>query len=108
MITKGPVLDIVREQVALYLQDFHTNISIFDEVKNFSDREREVFKFMGRGWSPRRLSELLGISVKTIDTYQSQIKNKIGVDDAFALRRIAVLYDFLTETQDRVELSPQV
>lgn len=55
-----------------------------------SDRELEVFRRMGMGHSTRRIAEDLGVSQKTIQTYCSRIKEKLGLNDGSELLRAAV------------------
>lgn len=55
-----------------------------------SDRELEVFRRMGMGHSTRRIAEDLGVGQKTIQTYCSRIKEKLGLNDGSELLRAAV------------------
>jgi DNA-binding NarL/FixJ family response regulator len=54
-----------------------------------SDRELEVFRRLGRGHATRQIAEDLGVSMKTVQTYFARIKEKLGVDDATELARVA-------------------
>ncbi len=54
-----------------------------------SDRELEVFRRLGRGQSTREISDALGVSLKTVQTYCARIKEKLGLDDALELSRLA-------------------
>ena len=55
------------------------------EVKALSDRELQVFSLIGRGFGASRLATELHLSVKTIETYQAQIKQKLGLHSAAEL-----------------------
>jgi DNA-binding NarL/FixJ family response regulator len=55
-----------------------------------TDRELEVFEMIGRGQSTAGIAEQLRVSVKTIETYRSNIKTKLKLKDAAALLRYAV------------------
>jgi DNA-binding NarL/FixJ family response regulator len=55
-----------------------------------SNRELEVFELMGRGMRTRQVAETLHISVKTVETHQSNIKGKLGLQNASELLRAAV------------------
>src|SRR5436309_3760893 len=55
------------------------------EVKALSDRELEVFSLIGRGFGASRLATELHLSVKTIETYQAHIKQKLGLHNAAEL-----------------------
>jgi DNA-binding NarL/FixJ family response regulator len=52
------------------------------EVKALTDRELQVFSLIGRGFGASRLATELHLSVKTIETYQAQIKQKLGLHSA--------------------------
>ena len=55
------------------------------EVKALSDRELQVFSLIGRGFGASRLAIELHLSVKTIETYQAHIKQKLGLHSATEL-----------------------
>ena len=57
-----------------------------------SDREMEVFRLRGRGCAAKEIADQLGVSVKTIGTYDARIKEKLGLDAAGDLMREAVLW----------------
>lgn len=57
-----------------------------------SDREREVFRLRGEGRSPKEIADRLGVSVKTVGSYDARIKEKLGLVDAGELMREAVLW----------------
>jgi DNA-binding NarL/FixJ family response regulator len=59
-------------------------------VESLSDRELEVFSWIGRGMTTRAIAEKLHLSVKTIETYRENIKNKLGVRTSAELMRRAV------------------
>ncbi len=46
-------------------------------ITELSDRELEVFRLIGDGHSTRRIAEELHLSVKTVETYQAHIKEKL-------------------------------
>ena len=55
------------------------------EVKALSDRELQVFSLIGRGFGASRLATELHLSVKTIETHQAHIKEKLGLHNAAEL-----------------------
>ena len=55
------------------------------EVKTLSDRELQVFSLIGRGFGASRLATELHLSVKTIETHQAHIKEKLGLHSAAEL-----------------------
>ena len=44
-----------------------------------SDRELEVFRLIGEGRSTRQIAEELHLSIKTVETYQAHIKDKLSL-----------------------------
>lgn len=57
-----------------------------------SDRELEIFKLIGHGLRPQRISEELNLSVKTVETYYSRIKQKLDIKDASELLQMAIAW----------------
>jgi len=57
-----------------------------------SDREMEVFRLRGLGRGAKEIAELMGVSVKTVGSYDARIKEKLGLVDAGALMREAVIW----------------
>jgi len=61
-------------------------------VASLSDREFQVFQFIGLGHSTRQIAERLGIGIKTVETHRENIKNKLGLEHAPALVREATMW----------------
>ena len=59
-------------------------------MRNLSDREFEVFRLMGKGVGPKEIAAKLGLSVKTIETYQDHLKRKLHVSSGRELLRLAM------------------
>lgn len=57
---------------------------------NLSKRELEVLALIGRGYSPREVSQKLNISVRTVETYRQRIKNRLGLKNTNELTRLAI------------------
>jgi len=58
-----------------------------------TDREMQVFKMIGRGFSSREIAERLFVSIKTIGTYRERIKTKLNLKHANELVRCAVHFE---------------
>ena len=54
-----------------------------------TDRELEVFTLIGRGAGILEMAEDLGVSVKTVETHQMRIKQKLNLVSATELRKYA-------------------
>jgi len=59
------------------------------DINNLSDRELEIFSFIGRGVSVSELASELHVSVKTIETHQMRMKEKLALHSAAELRQKA-------------------
>lgn len=55
-----------------------------------SDRELEVFEFVGRGFSTADIADRLSLSTKTVHTYRQRIREKLGLERQGELVRRAV------------------
>lgn len=49
--------------------------------ERLSHREYEVFCLTGQGHMPKRIADMLKVSVKTIETYRERIREKLGLTD---------------------------
>jgi DNA-binding NarL/FixJ family response regulator len=58
--------------------------------ESLTDREREVLTLMGRGLSTRDIAQQLALSVKTVETHQARLKEKLGLTHVRELTRAAV------------------
>jgi DNA-binding NarL/FixJ family response regulator len=52
---------------------------IQSRIASLSDRELEVFRMIGEGRATREIADELHLSVKTVETYQAHIKEKLGL-----------------------------
>ena len=59
------------------------------DIHSLSDRELEIFSFIGRGLSVSELASELNVSVKTIETHQMRMKEKLALHSAAELRQKA-------------------
>ena len=53
------------------------NVSEHSSVSDLSDRELEVFRLIGEGQGTRQIADALHLSVKTVESYQAHIKEKL-------------------------------
>jgi DNA-binding NarL/FixJ family response regulator len=59
-------------------------------MADLTDRELEVFRLIGEGHSTRQIAEELHISVKTVESYQAHIKEKLSLRSARELVQHAI------------------
>ncbi|MEM6645839.1 MAG: response regulator transcription factor [Bacteroidota bacterium] len=65
---------------------------ILSPLEELSDRELEVFELTGQGHNTRIIAERLHLSVKTVESYRSRIKEKLNLSTATELMQRAVQY----------------
>jgi DNA-binding NarL/FixJ family response regulator len=59
-------------------------------LSTLSDRELEVFRLIGEGRSTRQIAEKLHLSIKTVETYQAHIKEKLFLQSGRELVQHAI------------------
>jgi DNA-binding NarL/FixJ family response regulator len=59
-------------------------------IAGLTDRELEVFRLIGEGHGTRQIAEQLCISVKTVESYQAHIKEKLSLKNARELVQRAI------------------
>ncbi len=59
-------------------------------LADLSDRELEVFRLIGEGHSTRTIAEQLHLSVKTVESYQAHIKDKLSLKNGRELVQHAI------------------
>lgn len=60
-----------------------------DPLEQLTDREKEVFRLIGEGFTTGIIAEQLFLSTHTIDTHREHIKRKLGITTAAELSRAA-------------------
>ena len=60
------------------------------EIEQLSDRELEVFRLLGQGRGTRQIASDLHLSISTVETYRTHIKEKLRLNRAPELVRHAV------------------
>lgn len=85
----------------IYLSEYHSTALLsrlthddraarLSPVERLSEGELGVLTFIAKGMSNRQIAEALHRSIKTVETYRSRIKRKVGVPNATALAQFAV------------------
>jgi DNA-binding NarL/FixJ family response regulator len=70
----------------------HERAASDNPLANLTDRELEVLDLIGRGLSTAAIADQLAVSIKTIETYRSNIKTKLNLKDATDLIRFATAW----------------
>lgn len=63
-----------------------------DQLNLLSDRELEVYRLIGSGYSRSEIAETLHISPKTVESYRAKIKDKLGFRNASEMLQHAVAW----------------
>ncbi len=67
-------------------------------IADLTDRELEVFRLIGEGHSTRKIAEDLHISVKTVESYQAHIKDKLSLRSGRELVQHAIQWNISEKT----------
>ena len=59
-------------------------------LDRLSERELEVLEYIGQGYGAAEIAGVLHLSVKTINTYQEHLKDKLALGSSAEIRRFAV------------------
>ena len=59
-------------------------------IELLSDRELQVFKLLGSGLSTRQISDQLHVSIKTVEAYRANIKEKLNLKSSAELVQHAI------------------
>ena len=94
-VLKGSIFlssDMQERILQQYADKGTDNKSVVDIL---SDREFEVFQLIGEGMETRLIAKRLNLSIKTIETYKSHIKNKLNLQTSTELIQRAVEWNLL-------------
>jgi len=70
-----------------------TNSAPHSSVAELTNRELEVFRLIGEGHGTRQIADELHLSVKTVESYQAHIKEKLSLRSARELVQHAVQWN---------------
>lgn len=62
------------------------------QLETLADRELQVFEHIGRGYRSVEIAEQLGISIKTVESHVSRIRQKLGLRNSHEVARQAVIW----------------
>jgi DNA-binding NarL/FixJ family response regulator len=62
-----------------------------------TQREREILKLLGEGYQNKEISDMLHISVKTVEKHRANIMNKLDLHNAAALTAYAIEHGLVTK-----------
>ncbi|MGA6984914.1 MAG: response regulator transcription factor [Terriglobales bacterium] len=67
-------------------------------IADLSDRELEVFRLIGEGHGTRQIAEELHLSIKTVESYQAHIKEKLSLRSSRELMQHAIQWNMNEKT----------
>jgi DNA-binding NarL/FixJ family response regulator len=67
-------------------------------IADLTDRELEVFRLIGEGRGTRQIAEELHLSVKTVESYQAHIKEKLALKNGRELVQRAIQWKVADKT----------
>jgi DNA-binding NarL/FixJ family response regulator len=67
-------------------------------IADLSDRELEVFRLIGEGHGTRQIAKELHLSIKTVESYQAHIKEKLSLRSARELMQHAIQWSMNEKT----------
>ena len=85
------VSDELKETMVKHLVEGKADRDGFS-ISRLSDRELEVFQFIGKGLSTRQIARKLCLSVKTIESYRENLKQKMNLTRGTELLQQAILW----------------
>jgi DNA-binding NarL/FixJ family response regulator len=74
------------------------NPSEHSSIAELTDRELEVFRLIGEGHGTRQIAEALHLSIKTVESYQAHIKEKLALRSARELVQHAIEWSVREKT----------
>jgi DNA-binding NarL/FixJ family response regulator len=83
-ISEGVSANIVKRFINGKAENAQSAIEIL------SDRELEVFQLIGHGVGTRQIADNLNVSIKTVESYRANIKEKLNLKNATELMKHAV------------------
>ncbi len=75
------------------LDDYLERLEVGEERDSYAkltDREREVLKLIGEGYTSREIAELLFLSINTVERHRTNIMDKLGMHNKSQLIRFAI------------------
>ncbi|MFH0975373.1 MAG: response regulator transcription factor [Spirochaetota bacterium] len=59
-------------------------------IENLSNREFEIYQFIGNGFSTKEIANKLSLSIYTVESHKKNIKEKLRIKDSSELTRNAI------------------
>jgi DNA-binding NarL/FixJ family response regulator len=80
------VAEKLVDRIYYKTENHESNLSWYNTLSN---REKEIFKLVSKGYGNRQIAEELFIAEQTVRNYVSSMYSKLGVNDRFQIIRLA-------------------
>jgi DNA-binding NarL/FixJ family response regulator len=67
-----------------------------DSYQNLTDREREMLKLVAEGYTAREISDMLVVSLRTVETHKTNLMKKLNIHNKADLIRFAIRRGIIT------------
>lgn len=89
-ILKGGIFVTPRATGSLLHQMAGRHFQGGSRLQTLSDREMEVLRRMGEGFTSREMAHAMHVSIKTVEAHREHIKAKLGLESGSGLLRLAI------------------
>lgn len=86
------IADNGRDIVALLSKHLNDSSGVVLSLDKLSKREIEIFEALGEEMTVRQIADKFKLSVKTINSNRDRIRKKLGVDNGYELKRLAITF----------------
>jgi len=80
---------------SLVVGDLYSSGSVDAELEVLSRRELEVLQHLANGGTSRSIADILGISVRTVESHRAHIMEKLGLKNTASMVRFAIDHKLL-------------
>ncbi len=89
-VMQGKIYLSKKESVRSKENRINTAVEKKDSISALSDRQLQIFTFMGQGLGTVEIAARLGLSTKTVDTHKEHMKLKLHCETSQELRQLAI------------------
>lgn len=89
-IHKGEFYFNILRNISNQISTENIEILYKEKIKDLSERENEILKYIIKGFSNQQIGEKLFISHRTVDTHRTNLMRKLDVKNVASLVRVAL------------------
>jgi DNA-binding NarL/FixJ family response regulator len=67
-----------------------------DQLEQLTPRQREILQLVAEGYGSKRIAQLLGASVKTIESHRASLMERLNIHDVAGLVRFAIRHGLVS------------